>query len=250
MVERDSPLREIAPTFMGTLAQTPGQNAGGSEKERAEAAKPCVVLNDMLAEYEEPSILDIKLGSVLWEKTATPDKVARLQKVVNETTSGSLGFRITAMSVVQPDGVRKDYDKNYGRKCSAEEVVEYIRPFFPNLDTDPYMRAVVDALGTKVEAIKSIIEKEPVEMHACSILLVYEGKHDALVRKIEENMNADESAQASTGSDSDSDEEPSKSGIVSTSLIDFGHAYFVDEPSEDIVRGVTNFLKEFKKLQA
>jgi len=43
--------------------------------------------------------MDIKLGTVLYEETAPPEKVARMQKAAKDTTSFETGVRLTGFQV-------------------------------------------------------------------------------------------------------------------------------------------------------
>jgi 1D-myo-inositol-tetrakisphosphate 5-kinase/inositol-polyphosphate multikinase len=60
-----------------------------------------LVLENLVFGYDQPCIADIKLGTVLYHDSATPEKRARMEKVSGETTSGSLGFRICGMKVIR-----------------------------------------------------------------------------------------------------------------------------------------------------
>jgi 1D-myo-inositol-tetrakisphosphate 5-kinase/inositol-polyphosphate multikinase len=58
-----------------------------------------ITLENLVGSFERPSIVDIKLGSVLYDADATDDKKRRLSQVSAETTSGSMGMRICGMKV-------------------------------------------------------------------------------------------------------------------------------------------------------
>ena len=93
------------PTFMGTLTQgdvSKTQTAGLDQLSSAEGQtdKQYIVLLNSYHGFTHPSILDIKLGAKLTDDEVTaPEKIARLQKVSDSTTSGSLNFRICGMKV-------------------------------------------------------------------------------------------------------------------------------------------------------
>ena len=63
----------------------------------------CIVLEDVATHFQRPNILDLKLGTRLWDDDAPPEKRARLDKVASQTTSKSLGFRISGMRVWKGD---------------------------------------------------------------------------------------------------------------------------------------------------
>ena len=58
-----------------------------------------IVLENLLFPFFKPNILDIKLGTVLYDETASPEKVARMQKTARETTSLETGIRLTGFQV-------------------------------------------------------------------------------------------------------------------------------------------------------
>lgn len=64
-----------------------------------EQERSSLVLENLVFGYTRPCIVDIKLGTVLYHESATPEKQSRMEKVAKETTSGSLGFRICGMKV-------------------------------------------------------------------------------------------------------------------------------------------------------
>lgn len=87
-----------------------------------------IVLENVAAGFRQPNILDIKLGSVLWDEDAPPAKRARLDKVAAETTSKALGLRIAGMRVWQgrapvgdvPAAKRRRTDESTNVEAGAE----------------------------------------------------------------------------------------------------------------------------------
>jgi inositol-polyphosphate multikinase len=58
-----------------------------------------IVLENLSFTFLKPNILDVKLGTVLYDETASPEKVARMQKTAQETTSFETGVRLTGFQV-------------------------------------------------------------------------------------------------------------------------------------------------------
>ena len=58
-----------------------------------------IVLENLTQRFYKPNILDIKLGSILHDHDATPEKKARMEKTARETTSFETGIRITGFQV-------------------------------------------------------------------------------------------------------------------------------------------------------
>ena len=58
-----------------------------------------IVLENLSHKYSKPNILDIKLGTVLYDESASETKRARMEKTARETTSLETGVRLTGFSV-------------------------------------------------------------------------------------------------------------------------------------------------------
>lgn len=58
-----------------------------------------LVLENLSHSFAKPNILDIKLGTVLYDESASSEKRARMEKTARETTSGETGIRITGFQV-------------------------------------------------------------------------------------------------------------------------------------------------------
>ena len=58
-----------------------------------------MVLENLSFGFLKPNILDVKLGTVLYDDSAPPDKVARMEKAARNTTSFETGIRLTGFQV-------------------------------------------------------------------------------------------------------------------------------------------------------
>ena len=58
-----------------------------------------MVLENLSFGFLKPNILDIKLGTVLYDDTAPPDKVERMKRTARNTTSFETGIRLTGFQV-------------------------------------------------------------------------------------------------------------------------------------------------------
>lgn len=57
------------------------------------------MLENLSHRFVKPNILDIKLGTVLYDDEATPEKRARMEKTARDTTSFETGVRLTGFQV-------------------------------------------------------------------------------------------------------------------------------------------------------
>lgn len=256
LLEKDSPLLDVVPVFMGTLVSG-AQNTDDLPvlNENLQQVDPSmlsqsvgdkevsIVLRDELLGFVKPTIADIKLGFQLWDENAPAEKRQRLDNVSKTTTSGSLGFRIAGMSVVLPDGSRKAFDKQFGREPNAENVKDYLVQFFPQIDNE-YIWAVIDSILQRIEYVVECLKLEPTKMHSCSLLIIYEGSLSDLKAKITQQYESE--PESHSDSDSDLDDEPA---MVTVKLIDFAHSELASEPDSQVIEGLENVAKCLSELK-
>ena len=63
------------------------------------ATTQSLVLENLSHSFLKPNILDVKLGTVLYDDSASADKRARMEKTARETTSLETGVRLTGFQV-------------------------------------------------------------------------------------------------------------------------------------------------------
>ena len=191
-------------------SELPLDNAGPLHGARLQTDL-AIVLENAACGFTRPNVLDVKLGSQLWDSSAPLSKRARLDKVASETTSSSLGFRIAGMKVWQDGAVPdpettgedryKVYDKMYGRQFTADDVIEGFKDFFAvegtSSDGDDLRQVMARRLGDEVSKIRGVLEVEESRMYGASVLFVYEGDGAVLTKKLEkERQRAEEQEQA------------------------------------------------------
>ena len=57
------------------------------------------MLENLSHKFSKPNVLDIKLGTVLYDVNASEEKRVRMEKTARETTSLETGVRLTGFSV-------------------------------------------------------------------------------------------------------------------------------------------------------
>ena len=58
-----------------------------------------IVLENAAKGFRKPNILDVKLGTVLYDEEAPPEKREQMKKHARYTTSGEAGIRLTGFQV-------------------------------------------------------------------------------------------------------------------------------------------------------
>ncbi|KAF2744242.1 SAICAR synthase-like protein [Sporormia fimetaria CBS 119925] len=271
------------PTFMGTLSLSADQSAAtdivpdsgvietatGTERLHGKKldTELHIVLENITHGFTKPNVLDLKLGARLWDEDAKPEKRARLDEVSQKSTSGSLGFRIAGMRtwmggetqqvpeelkqyVEDNEGVRV-YNKMYGRKFNAQDVVEgfwaYVLPGGAEKASQKELeraREILSYFLGEIRDIQKAFEAKESRMYSASLLLVYEGDINEYEKTKEKLTNLSE-----TNADEDEDEEEEDLPQLATvKVIDFAHATFQpgQGSDENAIRGMrsTNGILE------
>ena len=69
-----------------------------------------MILDDLTAGYEKPSVIDLKIGTKTWEDDAPQEKIDRESK--KYPLQRTIGFRLTGMRVFNRNTMQYDiYDK-------------------------------------------------------------------------------------------------------------------------------------------
>jgi hypothetical protein len=99
------------------------------------------VLENLSFGFLKPNILDVKLGTVLYDDTAPPDKVARMEKATRNTTSFETGVRLTGfqvsffISVLFLSSTRHEHDLTRRFNTSRSTITSPRSPSTPSKHT-------------------------------------------------------------------------------------------------------------------
>jgi 1D-myo-inositol-tetrakisphosphate 5-kinase/inositol-polyphosphate multikinase len=58
-----------------------------------------IVLENLTHRFVRPNVLDVKLGTQLYDEDATPEKQERMRQAALATTSATTGIRLTGFQV-------------------------------------------------------------------------------------------------------------------------------------------------------
>lgn len=247
--EAQLPLADWMPIYMGTLkeGETP-----------TDSTKPYIVLQNLYHGFVKPCILDIKLGAVLTDEKATPEKTERLKKVSESTTSSSHGFRVCGMKVYRDEVPRLLYpemsehievinnsiqfSKLYGRSLTKYTVTLGINIFF---ESAPNPQKLIERFHQRLQLLYNTLLDSEVRIFSGSLLFIYEADES---RWKDDYDNAD--PIYAEYPDSDSDGETSPAPLSSLHLIDFAHATLTPGkgPDDNVLDGVESLIKIFEEL--
>ncbi|KEF55545.1 uncharacterized protein A1O9_08295 [Exophiala aquamarina CBS 119918] len=238
-----------------------------------------IVLENVTSGFKHPNVLDVKLGARLWDDDAPITKRRKLDEVAEQTTSGSLGFRVAGMKVhldgteapaqqetpepnVEVKNGYKSYNKNYGRGFDKDSVVDAFTTFLGGVTRDDALgkvrfkksrgELIAKRILRELESIQYALENEEIRMYSASILLVYEGDDEALQAglKFEEEVDGQEQEEQEEEADDDEDDDEITQKVLEARLIDFAHASWTpgQGPDENALRGIRNVVKIMKDL--
>ncbi|KAJ4824266.1 Inositol polyphosphate multikinase alpha [Turnera subulata] len=171
-------IRRYFPAFYGTQLVEASDGSG---------LRSHLVLEDLVSKLIHPSIMDIKIGSRTWYPQASEDYIQRCLKKDRETSSLSLGFRVSGLQVYA--GKEAEFwkpDRKLAQKLGADEVRLVLRKFVssnPSADPDSnpdgsFTSSVYGGSGgilAQLMELKAWFEDQTTyHFNSCSVLLVYE----------------------------------------------------------------------------
>ncbi|KAF9275247.1 hypothetical protein BGZ88_002448 [Linnemannia elongata] len=244
----------------------------------------CICLENVSLGFKKPCVLDLKMGTQLFDDDASEEKKARLGAVAASTTSLPLGFRMTGFEVY--DSEKCDfikYSKHYGKGLTEDTVLDGFRNYFAAKLGPERMRVIIERFVNDLTDFLATIETQELRMRSSSLLMIYEGdaeafdagvaleqeKIAAVVARAQAHMEKgaredqegeDEDEDDEEGDDEDDedfedyedDEEDGEVGqkVTDMRLIDFAHSTWTpgQGPDEGVVKGVKSALALFEKL--
>ncbi|EMD34281.1 hypothetical protein CERSUDRAFT_117162 [Gelatoporia subvermispora B] len=267
-----APLRPIVPAFYGTcklegqvaktedaresVRLTPGVESGIPQRE-------FIVLEDLTYKFDKPNVLDVKLGTVLHDEDATPEKRVRSEAVARATTSGETGIRLTGFQVYDLVANKPIITtKEYGKSLKAVELPQGIARFFPlaadttssqtttstvttsrtGLPAD-ILLPILQNIRDDVEEIRDRVAEVHVRMRSTSLLVIYEADCKRAREKLRLLGEAGEQDENRDEDGDDEEQRPPLTYVVK--LIDFAHSTPVpgQGPDEGVLKGLTTFME-------
>jgi hypothetical protein len=193
-------------------------------------------LQDLTINLNKPCVLDLKMGSIPYDKNKSPSQIT---KIVN-SSSATLCYRICGLFVNQTKTNREEFrDKYWGRKIPNDCIPNALAFFF--FDGERLRTNLIDVFLTKLSNLFNvIIECKGYRFNSASLLFVYDGE-----------INDD---QLTVTEYEYSDDAPvTKCDKVVLKLIDFAKSEIDpenDAPDLDLLQGIENLRSALKKIRA
>ncbi|KAF9494056.1 SAICAR synthase-like protein [Pleurotus eryngii] len=257
-----APLRRFVPKFYGTLSLQ-GKVDEGKDLEGGIAVAP--VDSPEKDEYNishpfiKPNIIDIKLGIVLYDETASPDKVERMIKTAKDTTSLETGIRLTGFQVYNNDtGLPVNTPKSYGKSIKPADLPDGIARFFPVASpattaensnsglTRSTLLPILRGIREDVAELKDAFAQVDMRMVGGSVLIVYEADEDKAkegLKLLEDGAFEEEDDEEDEDESEDEQNKPGPPFVAK--LIDFAHTRIVpgEGPDEGVLLGLNTVLR-------
>lgn len=229
-------------------------------------------MENLLLPFKHPTIMDLKLGTRLYDDNANEEKKQRMIKNAASTTSLKTGLKICGLHITDKStkSVLK-FDKKYGRALKEGNLAHGILRFLLNFTGDTYRGVTNDqfeedmdqkvfeekpseyTLGFLQEVLhqtyqlKEAVLKSHVRIYGGSLCLIYE------TIDVEEEMKKYEQAKHQQEGEEEGEEKGSREPYhypFSFHFIDFAHASFVDpELGEDpsLMTGIDRLISILEK---
>lgn len=168
---------DVAPPSAATVAP----DASAEQPPRVPRVSPDVdptgslVMEDLVANYTYPCIMDIKVGVRHYDDDASAEKRARHIRKAAATTSATVGVRVTGSQVYKATrGTLLFRDKYHGRRLREPQLAGELAHFFH--DGASLRRRALAAIIARLKALLAHVEEQRTfNFYSSSILLIYEG---------------------------------------------------------------------------
>jgi len=171
-----------------------------------------LVMEDLVACFTYPCIMDIKVGIRHYDDDASPEKRDRHIRKAAATTSATVGIRVTGSQVYKADrGTLLFRDKYHGRRLREAQLAGELAHFFHD-GTTLRSGALVGIIARLRALLEHVEAQQTFNFYSSSILLIYEGAADAAV----DGRGAD-------GGDGNGGAPPPAASHTDVRMIDFAH---------------------------
>lgn len=234
------------PTYMGNLKLQ-------SSSELSSTYSDAIVLENLCYPFVRPCTIDVKLGSRLWDDDASLEKRKRFEEISENTTSGCLGFRISAMKIWNiNETTYQTYSKEWGKSLTMLTVSDGLDTFLSSLETKEQRLRVVSEWINSLTQIQEVLNEVEVRMYSSSLLFIYESDPEVVVRKMNqlndveqcfiENPNIEDQFSENSTDSTSSEKNNNSPNISVCRLIDFAHAHWVvgQGSDENVLNGIAS----------
>lgn len=186
-------IRQYFPLFHGTQLLEGSDGSG---------LQPHLVMQDLMFDFQKPSVIDIKIGSRTWYPQAAENYIQKCLKKDRDSSSVQLGFRISGVKVFATKELAYwKPSKEQVKSFTADDVRMVLRKYVssnPSSDSDPDSNFASLVYGgsngilAQLLELKAWFEDQTIfHFYSASILMMYEkdametGKSGAQVKLVD-----------------------------------------------------------------
>lgn len=141
-----------------------------------DSALDSVKLENLLFRISNPSYADLKLGKVLYCCCASEQKRNRMIQRSQETTSDSLGIRVSGYCRWDPASLSyKEFTKTQGYLLTESTILTAIRDFFTIHGESHPRPAVISEVIKSLTALRTAFVSTDVMLRSTSLFIAYSG---------------------------------------------------------------------------
>ncbi|XP_004510840.1 inositol polyphosphate multikinase beta [Cicer arietinum] len=174
-----SKILNFFPSFHGTQILDASDGSG---------LHPHLVMEDIVSNFTNPSVVDIKIGSRTWHPQSSEDYIHKCLKKDRESSTIKLGFRISGLRSLGSNNQLWQPHKKLLMDLNSEETMLILRKFVSS-DGDSDEPDCVFASRVYVSVLEDLLELKKwfevqtiYHFYSCSVLVVYD--------KLNEEKNA------------------------------------------------------------
>ncbi|KAF9055075.1 SAICAR synthase-like protein [Hymenopellis radicata] len=211
-----------------------------------------LVLENLSHPFSKPNILDIKLGTVLYDESASLEKIERMLKAAQDTTSWESGVRLTGFQVYDnTTGEPVNTPKSYGKSIKVSDLPDGIAKFFPVPSSEStsgirveLLLPILKAFQEDIRDIREAYASCEIRMVGGSLLLVYEGDAAKAEEGVKWMLGGGEEEEEEDNEEEEDDARKKPGPPYTVKLIDFAHTHLVPGhgPDEGVLKGVDTVL--------
>eukprot|EP01080_Neovahlkampfia_damariscottae_P011279 gene11279-4091_t len=177
-----------------------------------------LTLENLTFNFEQPCILDLKIGRKTYEPTAKKEKIE--YEISKYPQQKEIGFRFSGMKIFNGQEEYTHYDQFFGRSITEDKLEDAFKLFFSQANSN-----IITKFLTILKEIENLFENDQKEYKfiSSSLLFIYESQNHQL-----------------------------KNDQIVLKMIDFCHVIHQEESSsidEDYLHGIKNLIKILKKIK-
>ena len=150
------------------------QNEDQASQRNLQIPQNYLLLENLVSRYSFPCVLDLKVGERQYSDDVSPTKKARKMAKSANTTSSTLGLRLTGMQVYQHStGKYISHNKYFGRDLKDDTFIETLKEFFNS--TSIRIDVITSVISSLNELIGVLVKLDTYRFYTASLLITYDG---------------------------------------------------------------------------